>query len=112
MQNLVTFVSAGPAARVSQKMHVLKQDGTEKGCKFGITLIEVLHKFSDETGIHGSHCGPARDLGVNRKECGQLRQDGNKVWQNPVLPLPTHECGDQGIQFLSALKRRESGCLI
>ncbi|GAA1260961.1 hypothetical protein GCM10009589_11370 [Arthrobacter pascens] len=75
-------------------------------------LIERLHIFSDETGVHGGHCGRARDFGVNRKECGQLLQDDNEVWQYPVLPVPTHESGDQGIQFLSALKRRESGCRI
>lgn len=40
MQNLVTFIGAGPAARVPQKGHVFKQDGTEKGCIFGITLFE------------------------------------------------------------------------
>ena len=40
-------------------------------------LIEELHIFSDETGVHGGHCGRARDFGVNRKECGQLLQDDN-----------------------------------
>lgn len=91
MQNLVAFVGAGPAACVPQKVHVFKQGGTEEGCKFGITLIEACHKFSDKSGVHRGHCCAAGNFGVNRKERGQLLQYGNEVWQYPVLPVPTHE---------------------
>jgi len=60
MQYLVTFIGAGPAARVPQKVHVFKQDGTEKGCIIWITLFEYLHVFRDKSRIHCGHRSPAR----------------------------------------------------
>ena len=40
MQNPMTFFRAGPAVRVLQEVHVFKQDGTEIGSEFGISIFE------------------------------------------------------------------------
>jgi hypothetical protein len=40
MQNPMTFFRAGPAVGVLQEVYVFKQDGTEIGSEFGISIFE------------------------------------------------------------------------